>query len=282
VDPRLGKPRVLGHTKVGDEQHVARGLDLGLARVAAPADLVLRVAPFDGGCRGQPRTDDRVQPPPSPPIHGRDVGDIVGADAAVAEDQLDGLARGDAEALELFGIGGELEERSDAGAPRKLCVLHDIAAVRAADYEVGEAEEGDLDPIDGDTPLVEGRLEHHIDAGPERLERGERRGIQLLWRAGVDPRDLDDAETRLIGGEHPLLVLVAERAGALEHGVGRDIQSPKPDPDERRAPARTRTSHFDALVRSSGARVDDGVAVIRLDQEHPHPLPTPARRLGEG
>jgi hypothetical protein len=88
-------------------------------------------------------------------------------------------------------------------------------------------------------------------------------------------------ETRLIGGEHPLLVLVAERAGALEHGVGRDIQSRSPTQTNVERP-HERELALRRIGEVTGARVDDGVAVIRLDQEHPHPLPTPARRLGEG
>jgi hypothetical protein len=109
-----------------------------------PADGVARVAPDDEGRGVEAFADDAVQPVAAVAVDGGDVAQAVLADGAVAEQQFDRVGGGDADALELFGVGGELQQGGDAGAARELGVLHQVAAVGLAHDEVGEPEEGDL------------------------------------------------------------------------------------------------------------------------------------------
>src|SRR5688572_25193162 len=93
------------------------------------------------------------------------------ADGAVAEQQFDGVGGGDADAFELFGVGGELQQGGDPRAAGEFGVLHEVAAVGLAHDEVGEPEEGDLAPWVWRAGIVEGGLENDVCARQERVTR---------------------------------------------------------------------------------------------------------------
>src|SRR5690554_4332975 len=114
---------------------------------------------------------------------------------------------------------------------------------------------------------MEGRLEHHVGARTEGLEGVVRRSIQFRGLARVHPRDLDNLLRRPIGREHARLVLVAEGAGALEHGVGGDIDTENAaELDVERAHERELALRCRRQV--TRARVDDGMPVVGRAQEH--------------
>ena len=220
-DAGLEERRPLGDAEPRDEQHVAVGLHLEVAGGAAPVELVAGVAPHDRAVFVEAFGHDLLESRAPQPVDGRDVVEAVRARGAVAEEQLDGVGAGHARALELLGVGGELEERGDARPPGELGVLHEVAPVGLAHDEVGEADEA----------LVgEGRLEDH------RRARRERRPRRLDGRcdrgrvAHVGPLDLDDGRPQpgAIHVEHAVLVLVAHAARAFEHrvfGIGHGIDA---------------------------------------------------------
>ena len=65
----------------------------------------------------------------------------MGADGAVAEDEVDLVGARDAEAVELVDICRELHKRRDAGGAGELGVLHAPTTVVFAQQEVGEPDE---------------------------------------------------------------------------------------------------------------------------------------------
>ena len=188
-------------------------LHLEVARGASPVELVARVAPGDRAVVGETLGHELLEPGAAQPIDGSDVVEAVHAGRPVAEQQLDRVGAWHADALELLGVGRELEERGDARPTGELRVLHEVAAVGLPHDEVGEADEA----------LVGERgLEHDRCAGGERRLRGLDRGLHRGGVAHVGPLDLDDGRPELgaVGLEHAVLVLVAHAAGALEHRVG--------------------------------------------------------------
>ena len=211
--PASKRADALGGAQAGDEQHVAVRLHLEVARGTAPVELVAGVAPGDRAVVGDPLGDDLLEPRAAQPVDGSDVVEPVHAGRPVAEQQLDRVGARHADALELLGVGGELEERGDARPTGELRVLHEVAAVGLAHDEVGEADEA----------LVGERgLEHHRCAGGERGLRRLDRGLHGGGVAHVGPLDLDDGRPELgaVGLEHAMLVRVAHAARALEHRVG--------------------------------------------------------------
>ncbi len=220
---RSGEPGHLADVVVGD--------NLGHAPGAAAAVGDLGVAPGDRLALGHPRAQQPVQPLAAGAQHGRDVVELVAARLAISEDQPHLGVDGDAEPLELLGVGGELQQRGDLRAAGELAVEHAVAAVGHPLEEVGVADEGDrrvVGPGCGAVVAVdEGALHDERHArlqGVERLLRGHLdRG-----KVAVDARDLEHriraparlGELRAVIGDDGELVSVAERGRAGEHGIG--------------------------------------------------------------
>ncbi len=259
--PRLEERRTLGGAQAGHEQHVAVRLHLEVARRAAPVELVAGIAPGDRAVVGEALGHDLLQPGAAQPIDGRDVVEAVHAGRPVAEQELDCVGAWHADALELLGVGRELEERGDARPTGELRVLHEVAAVWLPHDEVGEPDEA---------LIGERGLEHDRRPSREGRDRGLDRGAHRAGVAHVGPLDLDDGGAQLgaIGLEHAVLVLVAHAAGALEHGVfgvGHGV-----DATELRVErAQERELALGRLLQVARAR-DDGA----VDQVHSGSLPS--------
>ena len=134
--PARAQSLALHGSHPGHEQQVAACDHLGVAGGAATArddaELAAPVAPGDGGALRAERqlavVDEGTQPRAAELEHREDVGDLVHAHRAVAEQQLHPIGARHPEPVELIDVGRELHERGDLGAPRELGVLHDPAA----------------------------------------------------------------------------------------------------------------------------------------------------------
>ena len=161
-DAGLDQPAALGRSHPRNKEQIALALNLRGAPLATPACTKPRVAPRRGcaGCRTF--DDEAAQAGPLAAKDRHDVVDAVCADRPVAEQQLDSVASGDAEPVELRDVGGELQERRHTRSARQLAVLHHVAPIGLPDQEVGEPDE-----------LVgrKRRLKHDVDA---RGKRGHR------------------------------------------------------------------------------------------------------------
>ena len=211
-DPGLPERLALRHAHPRDEQQVAVRSDLGRAVGAAPARGVARVVPGDRAGLALVLVEDRLQPPAALAVDRQQVAHVVQRLLAVAEDETDLRVHGDAAALELVGVGGELQERGDLRVPRELRVV-DGVGLASTHEEVGAAVEAAVE---------ERALEHDVGAtaqdGEGLLALRDERGLVV----GVLVADLDDAlaEVGAVEVEDLVLVQVAELGGALEHRVG--------------------------------------------------------------
>jgi len=145
-------------------------------------------------------------------VHRLDVRHTVRAHRTVAEQELHRVVGGHSHALQLLGVGGELEQGRHTRAAGELRVLHAVAAVRQPDDEVGEAEEG---------PVEERGLEDDLRSRREGRRRLLDRGGEGLGLQMVGSLDLGDTDPELLAipFEDVVLVLVAETRRTHVHRV---------------------------------------------------------------
>src|SRR5699024_5838797 len=121
--------------QVIDEPHVSVLFDLGCAILAASTPGVPLIFPINWGLNCEALVDHESEAASAQDIHGLDVLEPVGADLAVAEDQVDTVVGGDAELSQLNGIGSELKKCCHPCRACELRVLDTIGAVRLEDDE---------------------------------------------------------------------------------------------------------------------------------------------------
>ncbi len=148
-DPGSAQAIPLHGTHAGDEQQIAEGHHLRVARGAPAArehaELTARIAP------GDRRTvdaeieatvgDERAKPRAAQAEHRQQIVRHVGARRAVAEQQLHAIGPLNPQPVELVDVCRELHKRGHTGAPRQLAVLHDPASRLVPHQEVGESYE---------------------------------------------------------------------------------------------------------------------------------------------
>ena len=218
-DARLHQLLALGGAHAGDQQQVAVLGDLHGAVVAAPAGADARLAPGHRQVLAAVGGHQGLEAVPAVPEHRQQLVHPVHRARVVPEHQR-GLRRHlDAGGQQLVAVGGELQQRGDAGMARQLGVPHRVGAGVLADQEVGETHE---------FAVEEGRLEDDVGPAPQGLK-----GFEVgLFQGGAVPADaraqyLDAAaRVRVVCTEgfhqpveHLVFVGVAEFRRALEHFV---------------------------------------------------------------
>ena len=156
------------------------------------------------------------------------------AHGTVAEQQFDPTSRGNSEALQLLGVGGELQQRCNPGMPGEFGVLQQPATVALAHDEVGEPEEGDICGGRAEVGVKERGLKDDFSASAEsepRVVGGGLEGgaVHPLWTGNFDHRLAEPVPLK-----YPLFVLVTEPGRAFEHGVdrvGHDVDAAEPRVD---------------------------------------------------
>ena len=176
LDAGRAQPLALQRAHAGDQQQIARGHDLEIARGAATArdhaELAARVAPGDrGSVRSEVEAavgDESAQARAAQREDRKQVIRDVLARRAVAQEQLDPVGARDAEPIELVDVRRQLHERGHAGAARELAVLHDPAPGLIPHQEVCEAHE----LVRGERRLV------------DDIRVGGQRGVRVVDRGG--------------------------------------------------------------------------------------------------
>ena len=263
-DAHVEQPAARRPTHPGDEQEVAGGLDLGLARLAPPAGQPAGVAPRRRFHGPSVVGEEVVESLPARPVDRQDVVERVVTSVAAADDEACHRGGGNSRGPQQRGIRGDLEEGGNARGARELGVA-DEPALRGALEEVGVTDEAAVE---------ERRLVDHLGVGVQRVE-GLGVGSLQLEPAVPRPAELHDPTTVLRDepAQLGLLVLVAQLDDPGRHGVVRHLQARRPtEGDVELADER----ELAACGRAQVARAQNEATVV-AEEEHAR-KPTDAHR----